>query len=210
MHDQIAKQVEEINTMGKKLNSIVDAVDVVRILEEKLETLAYLPETDDLRSLEDSIRKNQRRADIAASLEESISALARGEALAHALSPLPSDVPKIRMTDNMIILGKNIANATNEEARLRSLRDHLDHLPDAMPDIRSTAREQDLLEKMEAAEREHAEAVVRLTDADARMKAVEDELNGIVEALGHACPVCGNHIEGGHRLVADHTHGEAA
>jgi hypothetical protein len=210
LYDRIASQAGQIEAMESKLGGIVDALDAMRLLEDRLETLAYLPETDDLRGLEQSIRQNQRHAEIAVSLEEAVSALERGKTLAHVLTTLPNDLPKIRTTDNLIVLGKNIAGAVAEEARLRGLRDHLMNLPEAMPEIRSSAREQDLLEKVEASEKEHASAVVRLTDAENRMKAVETELNGIVEELGHACPVCGSHLEGGHRLMAGHTHGEAA
>ncbi len=210
LHDLVVKQFGHIEAMETKLDGIVDAIDVMRRLEERLETLAYLPDTDDLRSLEQSIRQNQQHSEIAASLEEAASALARGRALAQVLSDLPSDLPKIRTTDNLIVLGKNIATAVAEEARLRTLRDHLENLPQALPEIRSSAREQDLLDKVEASEKEHAAAEIRLADAESRMKAVEIELNGIVEELGHACPVCGSHLEGGHRLMAGHTHGEAA
>ncbi len=209
LHDRVASQFGQIEAMEAKLSGIVDAFEVMRHLEDRLETLAYLPDTDDLRSLEQSIRQNQRHAEIAASLEEASSALARGRALAGVLSTLPSDLPKIRTTDNLIVLGKSIATAIAEEARLRTLRDHLVNLPEALPTIRSTKREQDLLDKVEASEKEHASAVVRLADAESKMKAVETELNGIADELQH-CPVCGSHIDGGHRLLGHHTHGEAA
>lgn len=210
LHERVVRQFGEIEAMEAKLDGILDAIDAMRRLEDRLETLAYLPDTDDLRSLEQSIRQNQRHADIAASLEEAAAALERGTALAAVLSTLPHDLPKIRTTDNLIVLGKNIATAVAEEARLRTLRDHLADLPDALPSIRSTAREQYLLDSVEASEKEHTSAVARLADAEVRMKAVESELNGIVEELGHSCPVCGSHLEGGHRLMGHHIHGEAA
>jgi hypothetical protein len=209
LHEMIGGQINQIEAMETKLGGILDAVEVLHRLEDKLEALAYLPEAEDLRGLEESIRKNQRRVEIALALEEAAFSLDRGRALADILDELPSDLPKIRPTDNLIVLGKNIATAVAEEARLRSLRDQLVKLPEALPSISTTARERELLERVEASEKDHASAVIRLSETEARMKAVEAEFKGIDEELGHACPVCGSHLEGGLRLTG-HTHGEAA
>jgi predicted nucleic acid-binding Zn-ribbon protein len=204
LHERVAQQFGQIEEMEQKLDGIVEAMEALHRLEDRLETLAYLPDPEDLRGLEQSIRQNQRHVEIATSLEDAVAGLGRGRAMADILAVLPGDLPKIRSTDGLISLGKNIAAAVADEARMRALRDMLSDLPEALPSIRSTAREEDILTKLSEAEKDRAAAMNRQADAEARRKAVEEELNDLIKELGPACPVCGSHLDGGH------IHGEAA
>jgi DNA repair exonuclease SbcCD ATPase subunit len=182
----------------------------MKILEDRRETLAYLPDAEDLRNLEHSIRENGRHGAIMSDIEEAKSALDRGRAISVILAPLPSDIPAIRGTDRLIELGKSIATASADEVRLQRLKNELGKLPDNIPALRPTNREADLLAGIEDSEREKATASVRLAEAETRMKAAEAEMNTIVDELGHSCPVCGSHVEDGNRFMAVHVHGEAA
>jgi chorismate mutase len=210
LHERVAQQFGQIEEMEQKLDGIVEAMEALHRLEDRLETLAYLPDPEDLRGLEQSIRQNQRHVEIATSLEDAVAGLGRGRAMANVLAVLPGDLPKIRSTDGLISLGKNIAAAVADEARMRALRDMLSDLPEALPSIRSTAREEDILTKVSEAEKDRAAAMNRQADAEARTKAVEEELNDLIKELGPACPVCGSQLDGGHHLTSGHIHGEAA
>ena len=209
-HERVAQQINEIENMEAHVARIIGAMETMRTLEDRRETLAYLPDPEDLRNLEQSIRRNQQHALIASALAEATDSLARGKRISEVLEVLPVNLPTIRGTDNLIILGKNIATSMAEQARLQALREKLGKLPDSLPQLETTDKEMKIVRDIELADRDKRNAEVKLADTKARMAEVEMELNGVIEEMGNACPVCGNHIDGGHLLAGQHTHGEAA
>jgi ATPase involved in DNA repair len=210
LHESIGARIRQSEAIMAKVGNIEEAMAAHRRLEDRRETLAYLPDPEDLRSLEQAIRKTDRHMLILEGLAKSEAERRRAQAMADLLRPLPDELPSIRRTDRMIELGKSISLAQAEEARLRKLKAGLERLPEAVPVLRSSQRQQDLASGIEKGEAELAEARARMAAAEDRMKTVESELNAIVKEMGHVCTVCGSHIEDGSQLVATHTHGEAA
>lgn len=193
-----------------RIGEIEAALEAKRNLHETLDMLAYLPDPDSIRSLEHSIRKAGRFAEIEESLRSAHISSKRAAATSNVLAALPDGLPTIRSTDRMIELGKSIATSIAEQGRLQKLKATLATLPESLPILRDSSRPGAIAASIETLTSELAAATSKKDAADARMKEVQIELDEIVSSMGNICTVCGNHIEGGAQLVAVHMHGEHA
>ncbi|NTF17346.1 AAA family ATPase [Agrobacterium rubi] len=208
IHERIIKRDREVSAIAKMISDIEDALEIHRTLEDRRAMLAYLPEPESIRSIEQGIRKVDRYSEILSVLEQSVKEAHRAKAIADVLASLPDGLPVVRKTDHMIVLGRNIATSAAEEGRLRKLKEELERLPESLPMIRSNGRQLELVAAIETGSTELEQGRLRLTETDKRMAAVQAELDQIVQSMGHVCTVCGNHIEDAAQLVAAHAHGD--
>lgn len=210
LHEKVRTGYDKVGSVQRVLADISKARAVLETLEEKHEILAYLPETEALRGLQQSIRKTDAMVEILNRIVTCGRELTRATNTAGILSYLPHSMPEVRSSDRLIDLGRNIATSKSDVVRLEGIRDILVRLPQQLPVIRDATAAGEALKHITSASIENKLALGKMGAIKQKMADCEHELNEIVDEFGHSCPVCGTHIEDGSTFMAVHTHGVAA
>ena len=191
------------------LAGIEDLIERRASMQDRVETLAYLPLPEDLAGVEQDVRRLDRWADLRDRYEEASLALGWANRVASALAKLPASLPRIQMVDGLIELGLGISTSSTTLAKAKAAAAVLRRLPTAAPDILDSAPHRRMAASIDEAARSLADARRAEVAARAEETRLQKEMDGIVEALGHACPVCGSHVHGGEQFLSTHSHGDA-
>jgi len=122
------------------------------------------------------------------------------------LSALPDVIPEIVRSDDKIIAGRAIRDAVGKLAFFERKAKAFAQLPESFPQFSSS------LETEKAAARIEAAAINfdAIDQASQTLKAEEEacrvEIEGLVEEMDNACPLCGGHIDA-QTLLQGHPHG---
>lgn len=212
--DEIKKRTTAIKDLPSQLPNLVNnqdserASDSLASAKENLasttkveQTLRLLPATspflDDIRLKEDILGR----------LDDASSRLSRMGAAAVKLREVPGEVPAITVSTDLIERGKAIKTGRTQLEALYAAQNVYASLPSAVPDIEDARQLMEAVTAIGKAAEKAKASLEAQSEADQQLVGVKSELEGLLEEVGHSCPLCSQAINDP-TLLLGHVHNE--
>jgi predicted ATPase len=204
--DVIEQRSVDISELERLVEKLDHALSQQTTLKKKSAVLASLPTAEALISLERKVRASKELAEIATRCVTIEKDNRLGRERLEVLKSLPSEVPQLIVSDDIIRIGKAIKDLNVYNAEVRDKLAVLAHLPIEPPKIADSSELERILADLDRTTVRIAQVRKEQQESERTIKRIENEMNSLVDEMGHACPLCGGHVDDASAFLHDHHH----
>jgi phosphopantetheine adenylyltransferase len=198
-HEETARMeasIDEIEAAQARLLRCQRIADVLS-MSGKIESSPRIEE------LEARIFGNIELETMVNNVVEAQTKLERCKRIASVFEQLPDAPPVLKRSDDKIIAGRAIRDAMKLLERSKRIAVVLAAIPEE-PKLRSTSEMEKVVQHVETAQTARLALIEDRKNIDTEWAECESETAELLEKMGHACPVCGNHIDSAEVLLGSH------
>lgn len=208
---ETVNRIEEGIATTSKLEALLDRIAKQSAeLERKRKAataLASLPSGEGLLTLEVNVRRAERLADMLDRSERAIRSIRLNRERLRVMSTLPTEVPELTSSEDIIRIGKNVRDTMASNERIRERLAVLSALPSEAPVLKDISAAERILGEIAKVTARIEEARRMRDAAQTSAEAIEKKINEVIEDMDHSCPLCGGHVENASAFLGSHSHG---
>lgn len=195
---QAVEQSELLEQIEARLTTLRASLETC---QRKLQLFDRLPASEDIEIVRQNLAHSAQLVAIHERIETGSSFRAAAIKKRKILERLPEEMPSLIDNQEATRIGKALVAARTAQARLADRIAILKRLPDAVPEIKDMRAAEAAAEKIK-----QTTALLRKSEAEREANALalaecEHELHGLMEAMGHSCPLCGQQVDDPRRFV---------
>jgi len=203
--DRAVRNTGEAEALLGRIASLRRKVDRLRRAKD---ILSAIPGQEEFVALERNVRRSAELSSIVDRCGRLTAANALNRKRLAVLEDLPRDMPALVQSDDLIRLGKAIKDRGIANDLLRAKLKVLEGLPKEAPALAETAPAVRLLADIERVMARMDEARRARVAAEAEADAIKEQMEDLLDEMGHACPLCGSHVETAGAFLCAPAHGK--